>query len=44
MLINIKGTGGTLMGAGKMIKTARPDTKIIGTEPAKFDLNFVVNF
>jgi len=32
------GTGGTLMGAGKMIKTARPDTKIIGTEPANAQL------
>lgn len=28
------GTGGTLSGAGKMIKTARPETKIILSEPA----------
>jgi cysteine synthase len=28
------GTGGTLTGAGEMIKKARPDTKIIATEPA----------
>ena len=28
------GTGGTLTGAGEMIKAARPDTKIIATEPA----------
>ena len=28
------GTGGTLTGAGEMIKLARPDTKIIATEPA----------
>jgi cysteine synthase A len=28
------GTGGTLTGAGEMIKQARPDTKIIATEPA----------
>ena len=28
------GTGGTLTGAGEMIKTARPQTKIIATEPA----------
>jgi len=28
------GTGGTFSGAGKVIKTARPDTKIILTEPA----------
>jgi len=27
------GTGGTLTGAGEMIKLARPDTKIIATEP-----------
>lgn len=28
------GTGGTLTGAGQMIKLARPDTKIIACEPA----------
>lgn len=28
------GTGGTLTGAGEMIKLARPETKIITTEPA----------
>jgi cysteine synthase A len=28
------GTGGTLTGAGQVIKLARPDTKIIATEPA----------
>jgi cysteine synthase A len=28
------GTGGTLTGAGEMIKKARPDTRIIATEPA----------
>ena len=28
------GTGGTMTGAGEMIKAARPDTKIIATEPA----------
>jgi cysteine synthase A len=28
------GTGGTMTGAGEMIKQARPDTKIIATEPA----------
>lgn len=28
------GTGGTLTGAGEIIKKARPDTKIIATEPA----------
>src|SRR3954454_15605726 len=28
------GTGGTLTGAGQMIKCARPDTKIIAAEPA----------
>jgi cysteine synthase A len=28
------GTGGTLTGAGEMIKKARPDLKIIATEPA----------
>lgn len=28
------GTGGTLTGAGEMIKQARPDTKIVATEPA----------
>ena len=27
------GTGGTLTGAGQMIKAARPDTKIVTTEP-----------
>lgn len=27
------GTGGTMTGAGEMIKLARPDTKIIATEP-----------
>lgn len=28
------GTGGTLTGAGEMIKLARPDTRIVATEPA----------
>src|SRR5215475_12289107 len=28
------GTGGTLTGAGEMIRLARPDTKIVATEPA----------
>jgi len=28
------GTGGTLTGAGQVIKTARPDTQIVVTEPA----------
>ena len=28
------GTGGTITGAGQMIKLARPETKIISTEPA----------
>ena len=28
------GTGGTLTGAGQMIKAARPETKIVTTEPA----------
>ncbi|MDF1587662.1 MAG: cysteine synthase A [Gammaproteobacteria bacterium] len=28
------GTGGTLTGAGEMIKLARPDTKVIAAEPA----------
>ncbi len=28
------GTGGTLTGAGQMIRTARPDTKIVACEPA----------
>jgi cysteine synthase A len=28
------GTGGTLTGAGEMIKKARPDTRIVATEPA----------
>lgn len=32
------GTGGTLTGAGEMIKLARPDTKIIATEPANASL------
>ena len=28
------GTGGTMTGAGEMLKTARPDIKIVATEPA----------
>jgi cysteine synthase A len=32
------GTGGTLTGAGEMIKKARPETKIIGAEPANASL------
>lgn len=28
------GTGGTLSGAGEMIKLARPETKVVATEPA----------
>lgn len=28
------GTGGTMSGAGKVIKTARPEVKIVATEPA----------
>lgn len=32
------GTGGTLTGAGEMIKLARPDTKIIATEPTNASL------
>lgn len=32
------GTGGTLTGAGEMIKLARPDTKIVATEPAAASL------
>jgi cysteine synthase len=32
------GTGGTLTGAGEMIKKARPDTKIIAAEPAAASL------
>jgi cysteine synthase A len=32
------GTGGTLTGAGEMIKLARPDTKIITTEPVNASL------
>ncbi|MDX1574195.1 MAG: cysteine synthase A [Methylophaga sp.] len=32
------GTGGTLTGAGEMIKLARPDTKIVATEPANASL------
>jgi len=32
------GTGGTLTGAGEMIRLARPDTKIIATEPAAASL------
>jgi cysteine synthase A len=28
------GTGGTITGAGQMIKLARPDTRVISTEPA----------
>jgi cysteine synthase A len=32
------GTGGTLTGAGEMIKKARPDVRIIATEPASASL------
>ena len=32
------GTGGTLTGAGEMIKLARPETKIVATEPAAASL------
>jgi len=32
------GTGGTMTGAGEVIKLARPDTKIIATEPAAASL------
>lgn len=32
------GTGGTLTGAGEMIKLARPDTKVVATEPAAASL------
>lgn len=32
------GTGGTLTGAGEMIKLARPDTTIVTTEPAEASL------
>ena len=32
------GTGGTLTGAGQMLKKARPDIKIIATEPASASL------
>lgn len=32
------GTGGTMTGAGEMIKLARPDTQIIATEPAAASL------
>src|ERR1700724_1494578 len=32
------GTGGTLTGAGQMIRLARPDTQIIATEPAAASL------
>lgn len=32
------GTGGTLTGAGEIIKMARPDTRIIATEPASASL------
>ena len=32
------GTGGTLTGAGEMIKKARPDTRIVVTEPASASL------
>jgi len=32
------GTGGTMTGAGEVIKRARPDTKIVATEPAAASL------
>ena len=32
------GTGGTMTGAGEMLKAARPETKIIATEPAAASL------
>jgi cysteine synthase A len=32
------GTGGTMTGAGQVIKTARPDVKIVATEPAAASL------
>src|SRR5215207_10864983 len=32
------GTGGTLTGAGEMIKKARPDVRIVATEPAAASL------
>jgi len=32
------GTGGTMTGAGEIIKLARPDTKIVATEPAAASL------
>lgn len=32
------GTGGTLTGAGEVIKAARPDVKIVATEPAEASL------
>jgi cysteine synthase len=33
-----------MMGAGKVIKTARPETKIIATEPKKYTFSIVIGF